>query len=56
MAGILVKLEVQNLVSFFLAHVEPAVVGVHGRMAGLIPGPGEETVRLGEAAVLGIVF
>ena len=50
-----IKPEEQNLVALFLAHIHPAVVGVDGGVAGLIPGPGEKPVRLGECAGLVVV-
>lgn len=55
LSGVLVELEVEDLVALLLAHVHPAVVGVHGRVSGLIPGAGQETVGLGERPGLGIV-
>ena len=55
-AALVVELEVKHLVALFFAEVDPAVVGVDGGVARLVPRARHEARRLGESAGLFVVF
>lgn len=52
----MVELKIKHLVALFFAEVDPAVVGVDGGVARLVPRARHEARRLGESAGLFVVL